>query len=72
MVDSTGKVGAKIIQGVGSNFSKQKIKLSRQNNKLPESLKPEISILTLTNDLSLKQIILTGYAIDGIQVCQIN
>ena len=68
LVDSTGKVGAKIIQGVGSNFSKQKIKLSRQNNKLPESLKPEISILTLTNDLSLKQIILTGYAIDGIQV----
>ena len=33
-----------------------------------KNLKPEISIISLTNDININQIVLNGYAIDGIQV----
>ncbi len=68
LINSESKIGTKIIQGPGKILSNEKMKIKNKISKLPDNLKPEISILTLTNDLNLKQINLTGYAIGGIQV----
>ncbi len=67
IINSKDRIGTKVIQAPGLEKRVYKNKLLK-NQKLPSNLKPEISILTLTNDINLKQIILTGYAIDGIQV----
>ena len=66
IIDSDARVGAKVVQAPGL---KRKIKNNlNKNNMLPTNLKPEISIMTMTNDINVNQIILTGYAIGGVQV----
>ena len=49
-------------------MEKRKVNTKQLKNKLPNSLKAEISIISLTNNININQIILSGYAIDGIQV----
>ena len=66
IIDSEARVGAKVVQAPG--LERKKINLKQIKNELPKTLKPEISIISLTNDVNINQIVLTGYAIDGIQV----
>ena len=56
----------KIIQSPKLNKKKQKLKLIAQNSV--NNLNPEISILSLTNDLELNQLQISGYSIKGVKV----
>ena len=66
IIDTDGEAATKLVQA--PTISEKKKKLSNLTKKQPNTLKPEISILSLTNDLELDQIILTGYSINGIKV----
>ena len=66
IIDSEARSGAKVVQAPG--LEKRKVNTNYLKSKLPKSLKAEISIISLTNNININQIILSGYAIDGIQV----
>ena len=66
IIDAEAKKGAKVVQAPGLEKKKNNNKVAK--SKLPLNLEPKISILSLTNNINLKQIILTGYSIGGIQV----
>ena len=66
IIDTDGEAATKLVQA--PTISEKKKKLSNLTKKQPNTLKPEISILSLTNDIELNQIILTGYSINGIKV----
>ena len=65
IIDTDGEAATKLVQA--PTISEKKKKLSNLTKKQPNTLKPEISILSLTNDIELNQIILTGYSINGIK-----
>ena len=67
IINSKDRIGTKLIQAPGLQKKSVKNNVTK-SQKLPSNLKPEISILTLTNDNNLKQIVLTGYSIGGVQV----
>ncbi len=66
IIDAEAKMGAKVVQAPG--LEKKKNNRIVKKSKLPLNLEPKISILSLTNNINLKQIILTGYSLGGIQV----
>ena len=66
IIDTDGIKATKIIQSPKLNKKKQKLKLISQNSV--NNLNPEISILSLTNDLELNQLQISGYSIKGVKV----
>ena len=66
IIDTDGVKATKIIQSPKLNKKKQKLKLISQNSV--NNLNPEISILSLTNDLELNQLEISGYSIKGVKV----
>ena len=66
IIDTDGVKATKIIQSPKLNKKKQKLKLISQ--KSVNNLNPEISILSLTNDLELNQLQISGYSIKGVKV----
>ena len=66
IIDAEAKMGAKVVQAPG--LEKKKNNRIVKKSKLPLNLEPKISILSLTNNINLKQIILTGYSLGGVQV----
>ena len=66
IIDAEAKIGAKVVQAPG--LEKKKSNKIVGKSKLPLNLKPKVSILSLTNNINLKQIILTGYSLGGVQV----
>ena len=66
IIDAEAKMGAKVVQAPG--LERKKNNRIIKKSKLPLNLEPKISILSLTNNINLKQIILTGYSLGGIQV----
>ncbi len=66
IIDTDGKKATKIIQS--PKIESQKKKLTVLSTNPINNLKPEISILSLTNDLGLNQLIVSGYSIKGMQV----
>ncbi len=66
IIDTDGIKATKIIQSPKLNKKKQKLKLISQNSV--NNLNPEISILSLTNDLELNQLQISGYSIKGVKI----
>ena len=66
IIDTDGVKATKIIQSPKLSKKKKKLKLISQNSV--NNLNPEISILSLTNDLELNQLEISGYSIKGVKV----
>ena len=66
IIDTDGVKATKIIQSPKLNKKRKKLKLISQNSV--NKLSPEISILSLTNDLELNQLEISGYSIKGVKV----
>ena len=66
IIDTDGIKATKIIQSPKLNQKRKKLKLISQNSA--NNLNPEISILSLTNDLELNQLEISGYSIKGVKV----
>ncbi len=66
IIDTDGIKATKIIQSPKLHQKRKKLKLISQNSV--NNLNPEISILSLTNDLELNQLEITGYSIKGVKV----
>ncbi len=67
IVDSQGKLGAKVIQAPGLEKKEQSIKITKQiNSKTIEE--PQIKILAITHDSKVGQLVLSGIAYNGVQV----
>ena len=66
IIDTDGIKATKIIQSPKLNKKRKKLKLISQNSV--NKLNPEISILSLTNDLELNQLEISGYSIKGVKV----
>ncbi len=66
IIHSDSKRGTKLVQAPGLN-KKKSMKLDKKF-ELPKSLDPEIKIISLTNDINVSQIVISGYALGGIQV----
>ena len=67
IVDSQGKLGAKVIQAPGLEKQEQSIKITKQiNSKTIEE--PQIKILAITHDSKVGQLVLSGIAYNGVQV----
>ena len=66
IIDTDGVKATKIIQSPKLNKKRKKLKLITQDSV--NKLNPEISILSLTNDLELNQLEITGYSIKGVKV----
>ena len=66
VIDTDGIKATKIIQSPNLGQKRKKLKLISQNSV--NNLNPEISILSLTNDLELNQLAITGYSIKGVKV----
>ena len=66
IIDTDGIKATKIIQSPNLSQKRKKLKLISQNSV--NNLNPEISILSLTNDLELNQLAITGYSIKGVKV----
>ncbi len=66
IIDTDGIKATKIIQSPKLTQKKKKLKIISQSSI--NNLKPEISILSLTNDLELNQLEISGYSIKGLKV----
>ena len=66
IIDTDGVKATKIIQSPKLNKKRKKLKLISKDSV--NKLNPEISILSLTNDLELNQLEITGYSIKGVKV----
>ena len=66
IIDTDVIKATKIIQSPNLSQKRKKLKLISQNSV--NNLNPEISILSLTNDLELNQLAITGYSIKGVKV----
>ncbi len=66
IIDTDGIKATKIIQSPKLNKKRKKLKLISKNSV--NNLNPEISILSLTNDLELNQLEISGYSIKGVKV----
>ncbi len=66
IIDTDGKRATKIIQSPKLESQKKKLNLIKKNSI--NNLKPEISILSLTNDLELNQLVVSGYSIKGLKM----
>ena len=67
IVDSQGKLGAKVIQAPGLEKKEQNIKINKQTNaKIIKE--PQIKILAITHDSKVGQLVLSGIAYNGVQV----
>ena len=66
IIDTDGIKATKIIQSPKLNKKRKKLKLISQNSV--NNLNPEISILSLSNDLELNQLEISGYSIKGVKV----
>ena len=67
IVDSQGKLGAKVIQAPGLEKKEQDIKIKKQTNAKTIQ-EPEIKILAITHDSKVGQLVLSGIAYNGVQV----
>ena len=66
IVDSQGKLGAKVIQAPGLEKKEQDLKTNKKIAKTSEE--PEIKILAITHDSKVGQLALSGIAYNGVQV----
>ena len=66
VIDTDGIKATKIIQSPKLNKKRKKLKLISQDSV--NKLNPEISILSLTNDIELNQLEISGYSIKGVKV----
>ncbi len=67
IVDSQGKLGAKVIQAPGLEKKEQSIKNNKQiNTKTIQE--PQVRILAITHDSKSGQLVLSGIAYNGVQV----
>ena len=67
IVDSQGKLGAKVIQAPGLEKKEQSIKNNKQiNTKTIQE--PQVRILAITHDSKSGQLVLSGIAHNGVQV----
>ena len=66
IIDTDGVKATKIIQSPKLNKKRKKLKFITQDSV--NKLNPEISILSLTNDLELNQLEISGYSIKGVKV----
>ena len=67
IIDSEGKIGARVIQAPGLEKTKEKAIKENKGNKESKD-KPEISILAFTYDIKVGQLILSGTAFGGVQI----
>ena len=67
IIDSEGKIGARVIQAPG--LEKTKVKAIKENKiNIENKDKPEVSILAFTYDIKVGQLILSGTAFGGVQI----
>ena len=67
IIDSEGKIGARVIQAPGLEKTKEKAIKENKGNKESKD-KPEVSILAFTYDIKVGQLILSGTAFGGVQI----
>ena len=67
IIDSEGKIGARVIQAPGLEKTKEKAIKENKENKESKN-KPEVSILAFTYDIKVGQLILSGTAFGGVQI----
>ena len=67
IIDSEGKIGARVIQAPGLKKTKEKVIKENKGNKENKD-KPEVSILAFTYDIKVGQLILSGTAFGGVQI----
>ena len=67
IVDSRGKLGAKVIQAPGLEKNEQTNKDLKTTNTIV-SKEPQIKILAITHDAKVGQLVLSGKAYNGVQV----
>ena len=67
IIDSEGKIGARVIQAPGLEKTKEKAIKENKGNKESKN-KPEVSILAFTYDIKVGQLILSGTAFGGVQI----
>ena len=67
IVDSQGKLGAKVIQAPGLEKIEETNKDDEKTNKIL-SKEPSIKILAITHDTKIGQLVLSGIAFNGVQV----
>ena len=67
IVDSQGKLGAKVIQAPGLGKKKETKKDNEKSNK-NLAKEPQIKILAITHDSKTGQLLLSGVAYNGVQV----
>ena len=67
IIDSEGKIGARVIQAPGLEKTKEKAIKENKGNKENKD-KPEVSILAFTYDIKVGQLILSGTAFGGVQI----
>ena len=66
IVDSEGKLGAKVIQAPGLDANKEIIK--EEKNIIEDKRDPYIAILAITHDTKVGQLVLSGRAHNGVQI----
>ena len=67
IVDSQGKLGAKVIQAPGLEKKEQSNNTNKQTNA-KTTQEPQIKILAITHDSKVGQLVLSGKAYSGVQV----
>ena len=67
IVDSQGRLGAKVIQAPGLEKKEKNIKINKQTNTKTIQ-EPQIKILAITHDSKVGQLVLSGIAYNGVQV----
>ena len=67
IVESQGRLGAKVIQAPGLEKKQQNIKINKQTNTKTIQ-EPQIKILAITHDSKVGQLVLSGIAYNGVQV----
>ena len=67
IIDSEGKIGARVIQAPGLEKTKEKAIKENKGNKESKD-KPDVSILAFTYDIKVGQLILSGTAFGGVQI----
>ena len=66
IIDSEGKLGAKVIQAPGLDANKEISK--EEKNIIEDKREPYIAILAITHDTKVGQLVLSGRAHNGVQI----
>ena len=66
IIDSEGKLGAKVIQAPGLDSNKENSK--EEKNIIEDKRDPYIAILAITHDTKVGQLVLSGRAHNGVQI----